>query len=341
MALFKSTDEFKKYKAIDINTRFESLLPFIENAEEEFIKDLLGDTLYDALHDDYSDNTMQNGDDNGMNADLLKLLPYVQRPLANYAFYYWITDVAANIGESGVQVQVGQNTQPAPKWMHDKLMIKALRDADYHSDKCLTFLETNKAVVAYAGWATSPCNTIAAGMLLQSAKMASDFIDIKESRRIFLKMKRFIKSIEDKEIRRLICDAQYDRLVAGTKAGDLTADENTLIGKLLPIIAREALWFTIPTLPICIEPEGLFMFSFSDETISKNLATAEMIKNYRTGLREGVTGYENDIEDLKKFILDNIDTYPLIKASTCYTTQPDPGPTFKVTNYQDRGHFSV
>jgi len=341
MALFKATEEFRKYKAVDLNTNFETLLPYVSNAEEEFMKDLLGDDLYTALEADYQANTDGTGVNVNMDADLLALLPYVQRPLANYAYFLGFNEIAANVGDAGIQVITGQNTQPAPKWLQDKLLSKALRDADLYADKLLAFLETNKATTAYAEWANSPCNTIAAGMIMQSASMASDYIDIKDSRRIFLKMKRFIKAIEDKEIRRLICDDQYDRLVTGIKDDDLTTAENDLIDKLRPVIAKEALWLTMPTLVISIEADGIFAYSFSDSTITKTLATAEQIKNYRIGLREGMYGWENDIEALKQFMKDNISDYPLIEASKCYTLQPDPGPTWKVDNYSDRGHFSV
>lgn len=398
MALFKTTDEFRQYKTIDINTRFETLLPFIENAEEEFIKDLIGDSLYEALNEDYQTNSLAGGHNEAMDPDLLALLPYVQRPLANYAFYYGFTDLSAYIGEGGVQVATGQNMIPAPKWMQDKMLVKALRDADMQADRLLAFLEENKyapvlewsatttyaangiamqlhrfwkskaganlnhqpptdpvetedtywieeaeedIVFTYEGFFTSSSNTIAEGMILHNAAVASEYVDINNSRRIFLKMKRFIKTIEDKEIRRLICNEQYTRLTEGIAAGDTTAEEDMLIEKVRPIVAKEALWLTMPTLPVSIEADGIFMYSFSDSTIIKNLASAEMIKNYRTGLREGMASWENDINDLKQFILDNIADYPLIEASACYTSQPNPGPTYKVDNYEDRSHFSV
>jgi len=336
MALFITTSEFKKYKAIDANTNFNTLLPFIESAEQDFIKPLLGSTLYDLLLSGYT-----SGGGTPADLDLLALLPYVQRPLALYAFYHGFTDLMASVGDAGIQVQRGNNTEPAPKWMHDKLSSKALRDADKHADNLLAFLEANKAITAYAGWANSPSNTIAQGMILHSASVASNHIDIQESRRIFLKMKRFIRAVEDKEIRKLICQDQYDLIVSHIKSASLTSQEETLLSYLRPIIAKEALWLLIPTLSITIDPEGLFMFSTVDPTVKKELASAEMVKNYRESLRTGITGFLADIENAKEFIINNIDDYPEIKDSSCYTSRSDPGPLHTVDNYQDRSHFSV
>lgn len=67
MALFKTTAQLKDYLSVDINTKFATMLPFITEAEQQFIIPLIGQTLYDLV------NTQYNGDT--LDADNNALLP--------------------------------------------------------------------------------------------------------------------------------------------------------------------------------------------------------------------------------------------------------------------------
>src|SRR5690242_8915655 len=136
MALIKTTDEIRKYIQVDANLNFATLKPSIDDAEELFIKDLLGD-FYPVLLADYTNHTDVNGADTGMNADNLKLLPFVQRSLSYYAFYLSIENLGVNIGDEGIQQTFGQNSQPAPKWKVSDLKTSYINKGDRFADKLL------------------------------------------------------------------------------------------------------------------------------------------------------------------------------------------------------------
>lgn len=335
MPLITTIAEIKNYLAIDVNTNIDSLQPFINEAELLFMKDLLGTAFYDELVADY-DPVLTN-----MTPDNQAVMPYIQRALSYYMAYLSINQMGVNFGDMGIQQQFGENSQPAPQWKVDKLMLSYIQQADIHAEKLLEFLEANATGVLYASWYYSSANTKNEGWMVNSTIVASQYIDINDSRRIFLRLKKRIKDIESNYIKRLICADQYDELVTQIQADSITAANQLLIDKMRPIIAKMALYFTIPSLRISITDQGIMIYSISDGIVSKQMADKDQIKDLKESLKGDEFGFESDQRELEEFIAANISDYPLIEESDCYTIATDPGPTWQVENNSDNKHFSV
>src|SRR5688572_20232841 len=106
MALFRTTAEIKQYIAIDVNMKFSTIKPSLEDAEENFIKPLLGDAFYAAFAADYAGAALVP---DNLTANNKLLLPFIQRALAFYAAFYLVDEVGVNVGDLGVQQQFNQN----------------------------------------------------------------------------------------------------------------------------------------------------------------------------------------------------------------------------------------
>ena len=336
MSLFIGIDQFKKYIAVDAQTSIDTLTPYIEEAQVQFLEDLLGETFLTSLLADYDGGTPGE-----VTGDNIALLPFVQRPLANYTLYLASDILAVNVGDAGITESRGDNSDPAPKWKVDNLKLNYIRQGDIHAEKLLAFLEKNSSPTKYNDWYSSSTNTIADGLIVPTATVASQYVDINESRRIFKRLKRYIKEIETGLIKRLIGQAQYDEIVTQIKSDTLSTANETLIAYLRPIVSKKALYQAIPTLRLSITENGITVFSSNDGIVSKSAAARDDIKWLMHSLKSDESGYEGDIEDLKQFIIDSIATYPLIEASTAYTSRPDPGPKRPPINESGTKHFSV
>ena len=321
--LFLSTSEIKNFISIDINTDFDSLSPFIEEAEILFILPLLGQAMYDTLSTDYNDNAGTPA-----NAANLALLPYVQRCLAYYAGFLSIDEMGVNMGDAGIMQTRSENAEPAPKWKVDNLKANRINQADLHAEKLLAYLEATATASILNDWYSSSSNTIASGRILRTAIQASNYIDINESRRLFLRMKPRIKEVEENYIKQLIGEEQYDEIVVQIQAGSLAAaTANTaLVRKLEPIIAKKALYETVPFIRVQVTDQGLSVITTNDGTITKMAASDTQVDKLRKMLKEPDSGYLANVDQLTKFIEDNIDDYPLIEASTAYTSKPNRPP---------------
>lgn len=334
MPLITSIDEIKNYLAIDVNTDMATLQPFISEAELLYIKPLLGNDFYQVFQTDYESETMSEAGQS--------LLPYVQRALSYYMAYLSVEQIGVNFGDMGIQQQFGEGSQPAPRWKIEQLQLSYIQKADLHAEKLLEYLEQSASALLYQEWYEDPvANTKLEGWIVNSTRIASFYVDINDSRRIFLRMKKRIKDIEANYIKKLICKPQYDELVAQIKADTLTLENGILIEKLQPIISKMALYQTIPSLRIGVSDAGLTIYSSNDSVVSKQAADKDQVKVLMASLKSEPFGYESDISELEEWIKDNIADYPMIETSDCYTIQTVPGPKWQVENSVDNKHFSV
>lgn len=327
MPLITTISELKQYIAIDANTKMTTVLPFVKEAEQLFIVDLLGKAFYDELLPLYEASVTPTP--TPLSVANAKLMPYIQRALAYYTQLQSMLHLSSTFGELGVRQHRGEDSDPAPRWMQEKLQFQSLRNGDIHADKLLEFLEANATDSVYATWFASEANTKKSGTIVYSVAVASRYIDINSSRRVFLKLRGKIRDIESRVIPKLIGHPQYDELVSQIKTGTVTDPNKELIALIEPIVSKRALYLQLPFMRVQINENGLFAYSGTDEILRGNVAGDAEVKILRAQLMDGELGYLSDEQELRQFILDNIDDYPLIKATGAYTARPDPGPTWR------------
>ncbi len=330
MALLKTIEEIKKYVAIDANTDIESILPYIEDAEEQFIKDLISEPMYEAI------STQYNADPQTLSAEYLALLPYIHRSLAHYAMFLWVNVGGVSLSDTGINTHTSNNSMPAPQWRVDKLEKSLLLSGDTHAEKLLQYLEGHKT--DYPLWTASAAYTLTTGLFINSAMDFSRFVTISDSRRLFLKLKPYIEYAEQLKIKKLICKDLFAELKTQIEGNTLTAANIELLNKIRPLVARLALLKAIPELRITIGEKGIYIVSYSDSINSKAAASDTQVKALIMNLTEMAGAYT---EDIKALLENDIDNYPLYRDSPCYTSRPDPGPSFIPENDGCNKHFSV
>lgn len=315
-----------------------TLSPYVNEAEQLYVIDLLGKEFYAEFLPLYTASVSETP--TPLSPANAALLTYIQRCLAYYTQLLAIPHLAVTFGDLGVRQHRGEDSDAAPRWLIEKLQFQAHKNGDIHADKLLVFMEENMA--DYATWAASSANTKQSGYIVFGTAIASKHIDINQSRRVFMKLKAKLREIETRHIPKLISQEQYDELVAGLKANNLSTANKELVEKLEPIICKRALYLQLPFMRVQINENGIFIYSGTDDLIKhEHLATDADIKYLRQQLMDGEFGYLADEQELRQFILDNIDDYPLIKASPVYTVQPDPGPTWRPSNDPENKHFVV
>lgn len=345
MSLFKSIPEVRKYvSSIDVNTVWEDFKPFIDEAEAAYIAGLLGD-LYAPFLEDYTENYVEEPteeDPNEMSEDNAALLPYVQRCLAYYAALQAVPHLGVVMGSGGLQEQFTQNSRPAPRHKIRSLEVQYLTFADKHADILLEYLEVNAAADKYQEWFNdTDANTRLSGCIVYKTSIASQFIDINESRRIFLRLKKRIKTIEQHEVKKMICTEAYDEIIEQIADNDVSEENQLLIDLLQPYISKKALYLTMPSLRISVTHEGITMHSSNDGVVQKTAADKKEVDALLCSLKDGEQGYESDWKKIDQFILDNIADYPLIEDSPCYTSKSTSTPRYQPDNDSCNKHFSV
>lgn len=347
MSLIRTTDELVLYIAVDVNLEFQKMKPAIEIAEHDLVKPLLGNEFYNELHAAY---LLTPGI--ALSAELAAVLPYVQKTLSNYAAFYAVEELGVSVGDAGIQQQSSANSQPAPAWKVKDLKLKYINTGDRAADLLLEFLEYAAVIPdggveadrVYKKWYDSTANTANSGCIVYKTSIANKYIDILDSRRLFLRLKKRIKEIETGVIKRIICKEQYEELLEQlTGIEELSEPNKLLIAMLEPIISKRALYVTIPMLPVIITADGLFLQTSNDSVIQKLQAGIQEKAAYQEQLKDAEDiGYLADEAKLHEFIKANIADYPLISESPCWTAEvSDTNEKWRVDNDPCNKHFSV
>lgn len=346
MPLIKTIAEIRKYIPVDVNLNFELIKPAIEEAEELFIKDMLG-AFYPVLLASYTTKTNADGsnkaDPDGMTDDDFALMPFVQRTLGYYAMFLSVENMGVAIGGEGIQQTFGDHSQPAPKWKVRDLQSNYINKADRFADKLLEYMEGKANDEIFAEWFTDlTANTAMSGAIVYSTNIASKYIDINQSRRVFLRLKKRIADIEASNIKSFICGDQYDAIIDALKDPDteLTSEQSALIKVLEPYIAKKALYDTLPSLRVTITADGIHLLSITDSSVIQQPATDKDIERLMCSLKDGSFGYLAAEDAIKTFIQTNISDYPLIAASACYSAT-SVSRKWVADNDQCNKHFSV
>ena len=230
MALVKTAEEIRKYISIDGSFDFNTLLPYIEPAEDD-VKNVLGKGQYTELDDYY------NGANTGI-AELDELLPYAQRPIIYFAFLRGIDKINVSIGNNGIGVIHNNNIAPASKERVENLKKNTEASAWDALEYLLQFLEENAA--DYPNWESSDAYAVQYAFLIPSARAFDKLYKINRSRLTFLQWRPTIADVEKLQIEPVISKEMLDELKGQVKTGTVT----TANQKILPFVQKAEAYLT-------------------------------------------------------------------------------------------------
>lgn len=328
--LFSTIDQVKTFVAINKSgTDFSTLQPYLLDAEE-MVLEYIDDATAAALQTEAGAAT---------DPDMAALLPYVRKPIANYALYLYVEGIGSvSLSDTGIQVSRNQNSEPAPQWKVNKLEKNLLSSGDKAVDRMLAFLEAN--VATYTDWAASSKFTEQAGCFLKNAKQADEYIPIGESRRVFQRLKGEFQFVEAIEIRNILCDPLFNEIKAQLRGESALTEANAeLVALSRPVIALIGLKNGLEKIRMKVTESGVSVSSFSDGLNKHDAATREQLADLKENLMDQAHQYK---ERLVKYLNDNVATYPLYANSPCYTSRPTTGAVkHEVENSKDGKSYMV
>lgn len=228
MALLKTIDEIKKYLAVNITADFNSILPYINQATEKYLKDILGEDLLDELQDYF--------DAGSMPAEYEQLLEKTQMPLVNFAFFLAVSNLNLQITGAGFVVTANQNQTPASQTRTDALKAD-LESAGYDGiETLLRFLEVNDD--QFTLWVGSEAYTEHFRFFVKDADDFHKEVNIGSSRRRFLEMRQTIKNVETLQIIPVISQELTDVIKTQIKNGNVSTANSKILTHLKSAVAN-------------------------------------------------------------------------------------------------------
>jgi len=298
--------------SINVSNSIENWFPYIDEAQETFIKPVLGDVLYDQLQDLMALDPVPP-DDGTTTENLAVLLAMLRKPLALYALWLGADEFGVSISSQGIQVIETPTHKTAPQYRVQNLKENWIRRANTSLDLVLKFLDEHKE--DYPGFDPQDADLFIRGTLEFNSE-----VDIRESRRVFVSLKPVIRSVEKKYIRPTLSSELFDELKTAWQSDEaLTTAQLNLLDLIRPALAHLTMARALIEISIDVLDWGIF--DTAGNTFA-NVSSKQASNKERIGImaeanqRDG----EAELKALQQFLDDKAsdDVYPAYFHSSRY-----------------------
>ena len=237
--------------SINVSNTIENWSPYIEEAQETFIRPVLGDPLYRQLQET-ADPTTREPEKQPLDPRFVDLLDLVRKPLALYALWLGADEFGVSVSSQGIQVIETQTHKTAPQYRVQNLKENWIRRANTSLDLVLKFLDEHRE-----DYPSYICQD--AELFIRSTLEFNSEVDIRESRRVFVALKPIIRSVERKYIRPALSAELFDELKSALKSNaELTMDQKVLLDLIRPALAHLTMARALVEISIDVLDWGIF-----------------------------------------------------------------------------------
>ena len=237
--------------SVNVSNTIENWFPYIEEAQETFIKPVLGIGLYEQLQDAMALDPVPP-DDGTTLENLAKLLEMVRKPLALYALWLGADEFGVSVSSQGIQVIETPTHKTAPQYRVQNLKENWIRRANTALDLVLKFLDEHREdYPAYI------CQD--ADLFIRNTLEFNSEVDIRESRRVFVALKPVIRSVERKYIRPALSSELFDELKQVLLSNsEMSKEQKALMDLIRPALAHLTISRALIEISIDVLDWGIF-----------------------------------------------------------------------------------
>ena len=293
MSLINKIDQLRAASSINISNVLKNWAPYIHEAEETFIRPVLGDDFFDEL--DEAANS--SGSDESVYEDLLTK---IRMALALYAMYLGTDEMSMSVSSAGIQKISSETHKPAAEYEILNIKESYQQRAHRHIDLSLRYLADNRD--KFPGYI--PVNH---GCFISNAADFNQYIDINSSRRVFLQLIPIMKTVEKKYIRPSISDDLFNELkevMNGSGSTAMSEDQQKLVELIKPALAHLTMVRALQEITIDLLNWGSFQFAWSTfksmqrmADVNKDSISMMLAAHQRDG--------ESDMKELQEFLDNN------------------------------------
>lgn len=304
--LFKDTARLKNfYPTVNKNTAWETLAPFLAQAEQRYIVPLLGNEQYNALNVAYTAAATEAA----LTANEAALLEKVRWPLAFYTAFIAMPNLLTMVSDMGVteQQSTGGNATPSREWVYKHQLAESERSADAFADMLLAWLETNRAT--YPLWGNSSARTVNQKLLIDSTATLEKYVYVNQSRRAWLNLRPFTEQVEQDNVLPMLGAAFWAEIQTAL-LGTPTANQETVINMLRKAVATLAVGFALPRMALTATAGGALYAQTGDINF-----TSEEARRQNQVAVDYVTRGTGYLATAKKWLDENAALFPTYQSS--------------------------
>jgi len=329
MSLITTIEEIQPFLPVDADLEITAFLPYVKQAQRNEISQLLGKELLDLIQEAYEQN---EGDLSSESQELQDLLPMVQNPLAFYAYARFANKSNISLSHMGMFEQAPDHTNSAPKWKVQAAIMDIISQGDEAAEQLLEFLEENAS--DYPLWKDSTAMNYADGSIFAKASDFNSFIEISYSRRLFLRLKPYIRKAE-LLAKKVVSAELFADIQNQLKTQTMEPETEELLPYLRNYVAHEAMLRALPFLPFSNGQSGLQIITTIEQLNVKSAISASDKRELMNELKSQLQEAKNE---LIYFLQENADEYPLWKNSPANGNRVPKAPLRRFKNSGNKGY---
>lgn len=309
---FQNVNEVKAILPIGVGNDFNRLKPHIENAENRYIRPLLGFDICDELGEFYRTGVSQTPTD--IEKLQSELLSKIQFATIHLAFFIGFDFLNVSVTDAGFQRIETERTKGLFKYQEDSLKEFFSRSGFDALDDILVFLEIN--ILSFEKYLNSENFSKYIKSFLPSVKVIEEIpFNIHNSRLILLALQPSIAYIEDTTIKTVLGSTIY----AAVKA-EMVKEEPEAKFKLLVEAIRKPLIYLASAMLMeetgaTLYEKGLYFDKNEDQQRSKVVRGPAPDNRIAILVNRNRIIGNNYLEMLKLFLIDNFNDYSGQKGS--------------------------
>jgi hypothetical protein len=221
------------------------------------------------------------------------------------------------ISKTGIHQVVGEELQPIFSTQRERLETTLLKLGYNQLESILLWLEANQS--DFTVWTTSDAYTNFKGNFIESATTFTQYWSkLNSSRQTYVALKSIMREVDQQNIRDILGDVLWSNVKTALANGTADTTYSDILSYARPLMAYLTAAKAMPALTMAIEAYGIFT-----PTVAKNdknvkvfsEANANRFSQERDRLFDQANNYA---VRFKKFLNDNIDSYPDFEASQAY-----------------------
>ena len=304
--LFQNVNEIKTILPIGVGNDFNRLKPHIQNAENRFIKSLLGLDIYNALVTLYETTESETpSDDEIIQRELLQK---VQFATIHLAFHVGFDFLNISVTDAGFQRIETERTKGLFKYQEDAI-IAFFAETGYNAlDEILTFIlfnfDTFKDLMVTDNFDKNKSS------FLPNVKAVEEIpFNIHRSNLIFLALKPSIAYIEDTAIRPVLGETIYGQVKTEMLKDEPEAKFLLLVDHIRKPLIYLASAMLMEETGATLGNKGLFFHKNEDQQRAKTVKSPSTEERIAVLVNRNRLIGNNYLEMLKTFLIDNFEEY--------------------------------
>jgi hypothetical protein len=177
--LLKSIEDVKDFVSVNKSIKWDSLKPYVKQAERKYIKSLVGAAIYN----DYELTTPTDEKE-------LAVFKLLQEASANLAWFIYMPLANVMVDDSGISVTHSDSSKAA-EWWQIRDLRRSLIDAGLEAiDEALKIMEANTDI--FINWTNTESYTVFNELFVKRTDTFHKWFGIGKSRQTFLALRHYI-----------------------------------------------------------------------------------------------------------------------------------------------------